>query len=98
MEQIIDAIKKRAWGSLGSAVKTGAVSTGKGLFLVAKKVIGTLFALYLCGWAAGIGAYHGLSDALTLRIWTGGAQFIALDVRPVTIIKDPDHEEREPNK
>lgn len=98
MEQIIDAIKKRAWGSLGSAVKSAAVSTGKDLFHLIKKCVVTLGVLYVCGWAAGIGVYHGLSSSLSLRQWTGGPQFIALDVRPVTIIKDSDYEERDPNE
>lgn len=98
MEQIIDAIKKRAWGSLVAAVKTGAVSTGKDLFYLVKKCVVTLGVIYVCGWAAGVGVYHGLSSSLSLRQWTGGQQFIAITVRPATIFKDPDYEEREPNK
>ncbi|MDE5179928.1 hypothetical protein [Vibrio fluvialis] len=98
MEQVIDAIKKRAWGSLVSAVKTGAVSTGKNLFHLIKKGGMTLVVMYACGWAAGVGVYHGLSSSLSLRQWTGGQQFIAITVRPATIIKDLDHEEREPNE
>jgi len=98
MEQIIDAIKKRAWGSLGSAVKSATVSTGKDLFVLIKKCLVMLLTMYVCGWALGVGVYHGISSSLSLRQWTGGQQFIALDVRPVTIIKDSDYEEREPNE
>lgn len=90
MEQIIYAIKKRAWRSLWLAIKSAA-------FGPVKNVLSVLLSVYLMAVVAVFGAYKGLEIALAWQAGQGYPQFIRIDINPVQILQAADHEEDKPN-
>lgn len=93
MEQIIDAIKKRAWRSAWLALKAFFIGLLLGLFSSIKSMIKTMLVLFLCGWAVGFGGYFGLSSALDADLWLGGNQHVFIEVSPIRIVKAVDDEQ-----
>ncbi|EJB5271352.1 hypothetical protein MW651_004053 [Vibrio vulnificus] len=64
MEQIIDAIKKRAWGSVALSLKSILFTLLVWLINSAISMVKILFVLYLCGFAVGFGGWAGLNSAI----------------------------------
>lgn len=90
MEQIIDAIKKRAWRSLWLAIKSTT-------FRPVKNVLSALLSVYLMALVAVFGAYKGFEIALVWQAGQGYPQFIRIDINPVQILQAPVYEEDQPN-
>lgn len=86
MEQLIDAIKKRAWRSawlsIVALLKVGMLGFFKAVLSYLKSV-GSCFVL---GWAFGFGGYFGLSLAFDVDHYLGGNQAVFIDLNPVQVI------------
>ncbi|MAD77603.1 MAG: hypothetical protein CML20_23015 [Rheinheimera sp.] len=97
MEQIIDAIKKRAWRSLLGALKEAGIDSFKVATRVVIKCLLTFCLMYVGGWSLGVGVFHGVNAALGLKTWSGGYQYIEFDVKPITVVLESDLDESQPN-
>ncbi|HHC7130637.1 TPA: hypothetical protein ACN37W_004472 [Vibrio parahaemolyticus] len=67
MEAIIDAIKKRAWGSVALSLKSILFTLLVWLINSAISMVKIMFVLYLCGFAVGFGGWAGLNSAIVFE-------------------------------
>ncbi|NAX32029.1 hypothetical protein CAG63_18450 [Vibrio sp. V37_P2S8PM304] len=64
MESLIDAIKKRSWGSVWLSLQSILFTVLAWLINSAIGMVKIMFVLYLCGFAVGFGGWVGLSSAI----------------------------------